>query len=154
MVRLQAFRGFKFGVQQSPKLTHRYHRIFKPTAMGCSNCVQPQTRWVNHHQLFASKRNILIPRLLKSILFEINRFAPLAAIWFCVVASFNSDFEINYLFWSDRTGWFVYRCLGASNLEFNNLQHLHVVLGVCSDRLHGIVQTYTTTNFMLQNGTS
>ena len=42
----------------------------------------------------------------------------------CVVASFNSDFEINYLFWSDRTGWFVYRRLGTSNLEFNNPQNL------------------------------
>ena len=84
----------------------------------------PQTRWVNHHQLFASKRNILIPRLLKMILFEINRFAPPAAIWFCVVASFNSDFEINYIFWSDRTGWFVYRRLGASKLEFNNPQNV------------------------------
>ena len=52
--------------------------------------------------------------------------APPAAIWFCVVASFNSDFEINYLFWSDRTGWFVYRRLGASNLEFNNPQNLLV----------------------------
>ena len=81
---------------------------------------KPQTRWVHHHQLVASKRNILIPRLLKMILLEINRFAPPAAIWFCVVASFNSDFEINYLFWSDRTGWFVYRRLGASNLKFNN----------------------------------
>ena len=79
------------------------------------------------------------------IQFEINRFAPPAAIWFCVVASFNSDFEINYLFWSDRTGWFVYRRLGASNLEFNNLKNLLVQRRLRDLGLHGIVQTYTTT---------
>ena len=75
---------------------------------------------------FCLKTEHLDPPVTTIILFEINRFAPPSAIWFCVVASFNSDFEINYLFWSDRTGWFVYRRLGASNLEFNNPQNLQL----------------------------